>query len=343
MTTIIMVHGVGGTADAFSRLAPAFRSQGWRVETPTLRPDLRVAENPPPDIAKLRLKDYVDDIEALARRLEAETGVAPVLFGHSMGGLVVQKLAERGVGRAAVLITPAGPADARGNEGALAQAFTFANVLMAKSPETRGHKIWRTGFSWGVLNRVPRAKHTGIFAGTVYDSGRVYTDIAYPERDPDRTAFIDERKITIPVLVIGGGKDRATPIASVRKVAEKYGRIGGDYLEYADNAHWIVDEPGTDKVIGDIAGWLSGKGLSPTEATPRAKGPAKGARTTKSAAPAKAARAKETAKAKPAKPKAAKPVAKAATKAPAKASAGKAAKSSAPAKPKATARKPKPS
>lgn len=344
MNTIVMVHGVGGTADAFSRLAPAFRSLGWRVETPTLRPDLRLAENPPPDIAKLRLKDYVDDIEALVKGLEAETGVAPVLFGHSMGGLVVQKLAERGVGRAAVLITPASPADARGSEGALAQAFTFANVLMAKSPESRGHKIWKTGFSWGVLNRVPRAKHAGIFAGTVYDSGRVYTDIAYPERDPDRTAFIDERKITIPVLVIGGGKDRATPIVGVRKVAEKYGRIGGDYLEYANNAHWIVDEPGTDAVIADIAAWLTRKGLLPTTEKPKAKSAPKkakapAAKPAAAVAPAKAAKAKETTKARTAKPKVGKPEAKS----PAKASAPKAAKSSAPARPKTTVRKPKPS
>jgi len=43
MTTIIMVHGVGGTADAYSRLAPAFRDLGWKVQTPTLRPDKRTA------------------------------------------------------------------------------------------------------------------------------------------------------------------------------------------------------------------------------------------------------------------------------------------------------------
>lgn len=264
MNTIVMVHGVGGTAEAFSRLAPAFRGMGWRVETPTLRPDKRLAENPPADLKSLRLKDYVDDIETLATALEAETGVAPVLFGHSMGGLVVQKLAERGVGRAAVLITPASPADARVRAGALAQAFTFANVLLSGKPDARSHKIWRTGFSWGVLNRVPKARHAGIFAGTVHDSGGVYSDIAYPDRDPSRTAFIDETRIRVPILVIGGGRDRATPVAGVRKVAEKYARVGGDYREYPENAHWIVDEPGTDVVIADIATWLAAKGLSPT-------------------------------------------------------------------------------
>lgn len=330
MTTIIMVHGVGGTADAYSRLAPAFRDLGWKVETPTLRPDKRSAENPPADLHRLRLKDYVDDIEALARKVEAAEGVAPVLFGHSMGGLIVQKVAERGAGRAAVLLTPASPADIH-SPPSLAQAFTFANVLFSGKVEAKGHKIWKTGFSWGVLNRVPAAKHEGIFAGTVYDSGGVYADLAYPDRDPTRTAFVDETKITIPILTIGGGRDRATPIAGVRKVGEKYGRVGGDYREYADNAHWIVDEPGTDQVIADIAAWLTGKGVTAVKtgkaapaARPAAKAPAKVA--TKPAPPKAVAKpAPVKAKAVKATPAKAAPAAKASVaKSPAKAAPAKA-------------------
>lgn len=317
MTTIIMVHGVGGTAEAFSRLAPAFRDKGWTVETPTLRADKRTAENPPADLHRLRLKDYVDEIESLVRTVEKDTGQPPVLFGHSMGGLIVQKLAERGLGRAAVLLTPASPADARSGSS-LAQAFTFANVLFSGKPETKSHKIWKTGFSWGVLNRVPQAKHAGIYAGTVYDSGGVYSDLAYPDRDPDRIAYIDESRIKIPVLVIGGGKDRATPIADVRKLAAKYKAIGGDFREYPENAHWIVDEPGTDRVIEDIAAWLTGKGVTPTTIAPAAT-KAKAAPSTKTAA-AKPARAKAA----PAKPATGKtPAAKAASKPTPKAPASK--------------------
>ncbi len=179
-----------------------------------------------------------------------------------MGGLIVQKLLERGLARAGVLITPASPADARGSR-AMAQAVTFANVLFSGNVTGKSHKIWRFGFDWGVLNKVPRAKHDGIYAGAVYDSGGVYGDIAYPDRDPDRTAFIDETKITVPILTIGAAKDRATPVSDVQLAAEKYSRVGGDYLEYPDNAHWIIDEPGTDQVISDIDTWLKSKGLTP--------------------------------------------------------------------------------
>ncbi|MDO9337966.1 MAG: alpha/beta hydrolase [Caulobacter sp.] len=312
---ILMIHGVGSTGQAWDRLAPAFRAKGWRVETPTLRPDKRTVGKPPADLPSLRLKDYVDDMEAAARQLEAETGQPPVLFGHSMGGLIVQKLAERGVGRAAVLLTPASPADARSGS-ALAQALTFANVLFSGKPETKAHKIWPTGFKWGVLNRVPAARHAEIYATAVYDSGAVYNDLAYPEKDEHRTATIDETKVTIPLLTIGGAKDRATPIADVRRVGAKYGRVGGDYLEYPNNAHWIVDEPGTDQVIADIAAWLDSKGLTADPPTAKAASPAK--------APAKS---KAAAKAKPGKTEAAAVIAEAVTPPPAaRAPAGKAAK-----------------
>jgi pimeloyl-ACP methyl ester carboxylesterase len=337
---ILMVHGVGGTADAFSRLAPAFRDKGWRVETPTLRPDKRVAENPPADLPKLRFRDYVADIEALARALEAETGVAPVLFGHSMGGLIVQKVLERGIGRAGVLITPASPGDCRGARD-LAQAVTFANILFSGDVGGKSHKIWRWGFSWGVLNRVPRAKHAGIFAGTVYDSGGVYNDIAYPDRDPERIAFVDETKISAPVLTLGAVKDRAVPIGDVRLTAEKYSRVGGDYLEYPDNAHWILDEPGTDQVISDIDTWLTSRGVTPAVAKPKAPprpksaakaAPAKIGKVVKSTAKARATPAKAMAEARPAP-------AKAAAVKPAAAKTKPAAKATS--KPKTPVRKPK--
>lgn len=327
MGTILMLHGVGSSADAFVKLAPAFRERGWKVVTPTLRDELRPTANPPAELNKVSLADYVADASALAKQIAAEDGVAPVVMGHSMGGMLTQKLAEAGLARAAILITPASPPDARAGRS-LAQAVTFANILFSGRPENRSHRIWKTGFTSGVLNCVPKDRHALLFAQSRYDSGRVYADLAYPDEDPNRAAFVDESKIAVPMLVIGGAKDRTTPIADVRKCAEKYKKVGADYREYANNGHWIVDEPGTDKVIADIAGWLDAKGVAPVGTKPRTvpaakpKAPAKPAAKAKAAPKPKAAAApKPAAKKAPAK-KAATPAVKAkpaVKKAPAKA------------------------
>jgi len=256
--TILMIHGVGCTGRAFDRMAADFRARGWTVQAPTLKADLRVKDNPSPALPRLTLSDYVDEAEGWARAIALETGRQPVLFGHSMGGLIVQKLLERGVGRAGVLITPAGPAGSDAKVK-LSTLYTFANLLFTPRPETRPLKVWRPGFEWGVLNRVPKARHDALYAEAVYDSGRVYEGLRWPEKDPGRTGFIDETKITVPILTIAGGQDRTVPVEGVRATAARYARVGGEYREYPGNAHWIVDEPGTDVMISDIDAWLGAK------------------------------------------------------------------------------------
>jgi 8-oxo-dGTP pyrophosphatase MutT (NUDIX family)/esterase/lipase len=255
---ILMIHGVNCTGKAWERLAADFQGRGWTVRAPTLRADLRVKANPSPALAAVTLGDYLREAEGWARALEAETGAPPVLFGHSMGGLIVQKLMERGIGRAGVLITPASPSDARGPV-ALSTAFTFLNVLLTPGNAEKALKPWRAGFDWGVLNVVPAARRPAIYAEAVYDSGKVYQGLSTPGGDPDQVGVIDESRIKAPVLTIGAGQDRTTPVLGVRAVAAKYAKAGGDYREYPDNGHWIVDEPGTDQVAADIDAWLEAK------------------------------------------------------------------------------------
>lgn len=57
------------------------------------------------DIARMRIADYVDDVE----RTMATLPVAPILIGHSMGSFIVQKCLERLQTPGAVLLCPVPP------------------------------------------------------------------------------------------------------------------------------------------------------------------------------------------------------------------------------------------
>jgi hypothetical protein len=153
--------------------------------------------------------------------------------------------------------------------GILKHAFTCANLMLTPNAASKGLKIWKTGFTWGMLNCVPRSRHEEIYETICYDSGNIQTDFVQADKDPERTAYIDETRVVAPVLTIGVTKDRAVPVDVHRKIGEKYKRVGGDYLEYADNAHWILDEPGTDRVIADIASWLDEKGVERSTLLPK--------------------------------------------------------------------------
>lgn len=252
--TLLMVHGIGCGADAWDAMRPHFKTAGWDCHAPTLFPEKRTVASPPADLPELRFQEYVDAMSVKAAELAAPTGQKPAIIGHSMGGLIAQVLAERGDVSAAIFLTPAQPADCI--MIAPSMVWTFANVFSRGTQRGRKfpQKVWRHGFRWGVLNKVAKIRHDEIYAHARYDSGRVYGDIS-------DGIEIDETKISIPTLTIGARHDRATVVKAVRKVANKYANspVPGDYQEYEDHAHWIVDEPGTDKVVADITAWLSKK------------------------------------------------------------------------------------
>lgn len=253
--TILMVHGFCCAGEMWAAPAARLRARGFRVETPTIHAQLRLRSAPPAELTRLTLGDYVDEMEASARRLRAETGRWPVVFGHSLGGLIAQKLAERGAARAVVLLAPFGP-EGTARRTAASTVFTFANVVLSPKFSAKGIKIWKTGFRWGMWHRVPRARHAELHATTRYCSGRVLRDAARPDLDPLRVARVDETRVNVPFLTLGAAKDRTIPVAFQRAVAEKYRPIGAEYREYAEHGHWLMDEPGSERIVDDISRWL---------------------------------------------------------------------------------------
>ena len=249
--TLLMIHGVGCGGEVWDRMKRDFSMAAWTCETPTLYPELRTKDAPPDALADLTLADYVDAAMKHAAQIAERDGDLPVVIGHSMGGMIAQKLAELGAVRAAIFLTPAQPEGCTVTD--LRVLRTFWNILKVgqKNVPGRVFKVGPNGFRWGVLNAVPEDRHDEIYAEALFDSGRVYHDLANP-------GPIDETKINVPTLTIGAKKDRATVIKAVRKVGEKYAKATppGDYFEYKSHAHWIVDEPGTEQVSSDILEWL---------------------------------------------------------------------------------------
>lgn len=339
--TVLLIHGYGCAGDVWDPIAARLRAEGFRVETPTIRSAVRTVEGPRAGLAGLTLADYVAEMSALAQTLAKETGKKPLVFGHSMGGLIAQKIAEAGHAAGLVLFAPASPADARGKPK-LSPVFTFLNLALQSKPETRAGKMWKPGFKFGVMNAVPAPRHDGLYAKMVHDSGQVLSDLAWPHKDPNKAAHVDSAKVTVPVLVLAGGLDRTTPPEDVRRVGQKYATA--DYREYPQNAHYLIDEPNTMKILDDVIAWLTGKKLTPAAEPAPAPAPAPAAKAEPPKAAPVPAPAPEPA---PEPVKAVEPAPAPVEAAPEPAPAAKApaktpAKAKAPAKPKAPAEKPAP-
>jgi len=268
--TVLLIHGYGCAGDVWGPVAARLRAEGYRVVAPTIRSAVRTVEGPRAGLAGLSLADYVAEMSALAQTLAKETGKRPLIFGHSMGGLIAQKIAEAGHADALVLFAPASPADARGKPK-LSPVFTFLNLAIQSKPETRAGKMWKTGFKFGVMNAVPAERHDALYATMVHDSGQVLADLAWPHKDVNKTAYVDETKVTVPILVNAGALDRTTPLEDVRRIGQKYATA--DIKIYPNNAHYLIDEPNTMKILDDVIAWLTGKNKAPAATAAPAPAP----------------------------------------------------------------------
>ena len=255
---ILMIHDAGASGSVWSRMATALQAEGWLPFTPTLFPQFRVNANPTGQLSTLGLHDYVEAAKAEAAHIERITGEEPILIGHGLGGLIAQKLAQLGIAKALIQIAPHPPVDCRVRDPLA--AFTHANILL-QANHRLPQKVWKAGVLWGLLNKVPASRRNEIYNQMLFESGLMYHQLAKPEADPHRVGVIDETAITCPILTIGALHDRAIAIDSVRKIAQKYARVGGDYHEMAGAGHWIIDEPKTTLLLASLSAWLKKHGL----------------------------------------------------------------------------------
>ncbi|MCP5370439.1 MAG: alpha/beta hydrolase [Hyphomicrobiales bacterium] len=255
---IVMVHGMWGNAMAWDNYRPFFEDRGYRVLTPSLRHHGQPGDTPDPALATTSLLDYADDLQALIAGLEEK----PVVMGHSMGGLIAQMLAARGLARAAVFLTPAAPAG-----------------IIALTP-TVIRTFWRIMRTWGfwhmvtfptlkeasyaVYNLLPPLEQQAEYAKLVPESGRATFEIGFWTLDRRRAARVDAAAVICPVLTVGAARDRITPARVVQKVAARY--PAGTYIEFPDHAHWVLGEHGWQDVAAFCAEWLGDQGLAPEAA-----------------------------------------------------------------------------
>ena len=101
--TMVMIHGMWVGGWFWNDFKQFFENKGYRCITPTLRyHDADPSAPPHPDLGRTSLLDYVEDLEREIREL----GKPPILVGVSMGGLLAQILASRGLAGDCYLYRP---------------------------------------------------------------------------------------------------------------------------------------------------------------------------------------------------------------------------------------------
>lgn len=249
---IVMMHGMFGHGAVWDRVRNHFEARGHRVLTPTLPHHGYSPDAPPhPDLGTQSLMDYTDHLEREIRAFDADA----VLFGYSMGGLLAQKIAARGLGSKLVLLGPAPAAGLNPFEPDPTRAFlkTALRPFFWRRPH---RPDWKTA-RWGVFNGgVSEAEAQAAYDAHVWESGRVVFELAFWFLDRRRAARIDYDSIDIPVLILTGSEDRVAPSAWSRAMAQRF-KSPSCFEELTGLGHWLLGPPAFGQVAPRIEAFLA--------------------------------------------------------------------------------------
>ena len=189
------------------------------------------------------LQEYVADVEQVVAGLQ----VAPVMVGHSMGGMIMQKYLERAPIPAAVLMAPVPPEGLIGVSSWLALRdpllFQEINLIQFFGP----HFATLDGAHRAIFSPdMPIQQVVQYFGRMQPESQRAMMDMVWLDlpRLPDALP---------PALVLGGERDVLIPPAFLATTARAF---SAQLQIFPGMAHAMMLEAGWRSVADGILEWL---------------------------------------------------------------------------------------
>ncbi|TVS78232.1 alpha/beta hydrolase [Mycobacterium helveticum] len=243
---LLFVHGAWHAAWCWDEhFLGFFADRGYRALALSLRGH---GDSPAARLRTCSVADYVDDVGAVAAALPAN----PVVIGHSLGGLVVQKYLESRPAPAGVLLASMPP---QGNLG--------SGRRWLRQHPWHFTKIVVTGKSLAYVN-TPELARERFFSGRMPEPDVV----RYAARLQEESTRIGldclvlnlprPHRVTAPMLVLGAGEDRAHTAQEIRATARAY-RTEAEFIPGL--GHDMMLEPGWAAAAERIDEWLVAQGL----------------------------------------------------------------------------------
>jgi alpha-beta hydrolase superfamily lysophospholipase len=258
-TPLMLIHGAWLSSNSWENFAEYFGNRGFAVsapEWPRKQGDLDELVADADEIAGLGLTEIVDHYEAQIRAQPEP----PVLVGHSFGGLIVELLLDRGLGRAGVAMSPAPP------KGILVLPFSS---LKAAAPALAHPSKWHgvvpltlEEFTYGFVNTFsPEDAAAAYDKYAVPETGQIFYEAGFANfhlHPPTEVHFKSQDRA--PLLIVGADKDHTVPASLSHKQYEKYERSPArtDYLEFAGRPHLMMVAEGWEEIAAGIENWING-------------------------------------------------------------------------------------
>jgi pimeloyl-ACP methyl ester carboxylesterase len=253
--TIVLIHGLWMTPLSWEGWNARFTERGHTVLAPAWpgfdRPIEEIRRDTAP-FARLGVKEIADHYEGIIRGLDR----APIVMGHSFGGLVTQILLDRGLGAAGVGVDPAAPKGVM----VLPPAQLKVASIALKNPANR-HKTQMLSaeqFHYAFCNVLSESESQAVYERyCVPGPGRPLFQAGLANFNPKAVTKVDYKANRAPLLLLGGGKDHTVPAAVTRSnfKLQKRSPAVTEYKEYADRCHYTVGQEGWEAVADHALEW----------------------------------------------------------------------------------------
>jgi pimeloyl-ACP methyl ester carboxylesterase len=248
--TVVLIHGAWMTPASWDQFKTRFEMKGYNVLTPTWPymdrsvEDLR--QNPNKDFAKMSVGKIVNHYEEIIKKLPE----APLLVGHSFGGLIVQMLLDRGVGSAGIAIDPAPIA------GIIADRISLSSALptiLRFGGWNKPFVLSKEAFNANFANTAPKQQQDADYERLVVPSpGRIFYQAAL-----GIGTKVNAKTRKQPLLLVSGEYDKTVAPALVKSIynVQKQSPSRTDFKSFSGMSHFLIAEPGWEQVADASLNW----------------------------------------------------------------------------------------
>lgn len=248
--TIIFIHGMFQNPKSWEKWISYFEINGYTCKAPAWpyhegEPS-QLRENIPSELGNLRLQTVIDQ---LIKLIEGETE-KPILIGHSVGGLIVQSLINKNLGKLGVCISSVAPNRMLAFDwGLFKNAVSITNPLKGNDP----YLMDAEGFHANFANTLSEAASNKAYEQyATHDSRNMLRDCMLEAGE------VDMDLPHVPLLFIGGEKDEIIPPELNEKNSKAYKdeESISDFKEFPNRSHYICGEPGWEEIANHVYEWI---------------------------------------------------------------------------------------
>ncbi|MGC4100929.1 alpha/beta hydrolase [Ferruginibacter sp.] len=251
--TILFITGAFVGNNCWDEWRTYFESKGYKTMAPAwphkdASPEELRNRQPDAGIASNRLAALTEHYARIAQSFTEK----PILIGHSIGGLIVQLLLQRGLGVCGVAIHPVPP------QGIITFKFSFLKAgwgalgffTPVKKSYLMSFKNWQYAFTNGMDCD---AQKEAYYKFAIPESKLVVRDTI------SKAAKINFENPHAPLLITSGSVDHSIPASLNYANYKKYKKNSSvtDYKEFKGRNHFVLGQPTWKEDADYILEWIT--------------------------------------------------------------------------------------